>query len=220
MQNVRIYLLYNTENIDEYLTDPRIFPLKLEPQGEFFESEAFRMLNISDIPSEIEYIGFITPSFFRKTRLTLKDIAPPQNRKNIRAFWAKRNGGESYIDQGARYHGAIFRRIWDWLIENLGYNSEGITYKQYHIWSNMWILSRGNFEIYLEIAKKAVNLLDNAPPHIKSLLFSDALYYEGKLSSDRLLKLCGTQHYPFHPFIMERLIPFVCDRYNWGLETP
>lgn len=219
MQNTRIYLLYNNEKIDEYLSDPRIFPLKLEPQGEFFESEAFRMLNMSDIPSEIEYIGFITPSFFRKTRLTLKDITPPRNRMNILGLVATHDGGKSYIDHGIQRHGPIFRIIWNWLIEGLGYNPSGITYKHFNVWCNMWVLSRNNFAIYLEIAKKAVNLLVNAPPHIKSLLFSDSGYDEGKLSSEQLIKLCGTPHYPFHPFIMERLIPFVCDRYNWILET-
>jgi hypothetical protein len=218
MQNTRIYLLYNNEKIDEYLSDPRIFPLKLEPQGKFFESEAFRMLNMSDIPSEIDYIGFTTPSFFRKSGKRLGDIVVPKSPFSITSCSNMIRSDKSYMHLAMEYHGDTFKTIWDWLISELGYNPVNIHYGSIHIYCNMWVLSRDTFNIFLPIAKKAVKLLDNAPPSIDKLLFMDSTY-DGRLSKDKLIELCGVPYYPYHPFIMERLICFVCDRYNWNVQT-
>ena len=54
----KLYLLYSYENISSYLHND-IIPLKLD-QTEFFESEAFRMLNESNLVQS-DYIGFISP---------------------------------------------------------------------------------------------------------------------------------------------------------------
>ena len=61
--STKLFLLYNDENISEYL-HPDIIPLKLN-QTPYFESEAFRMLD--DLPNA-ENIGFLTPSAKRKIK--------------------------------------------------------------------------------------------------------------------------------------------------------
>jgi hypothetical protein len=177
------------------------------------------MLNMSDIPDSIEYVGFITPSFFRKSGLTLQQITPPSHDLTIRKFvGAPYDTTETYIEFAEKHHGPTFRYIWEWLIRGLGYNPYNMRYTVTHMYCNMWILSRKNVEIFLDIAKKAIHILDNAPPYIRNLLFTNS-NYDGRLNKESLQSLCSTEHYPFHPFIMERLIAFVCDRYNWTVEN-
>jgi hypothetical protein len=58
----------------------------------------------------------------------------------------------------------------------------------------------------LKLAKRAIAIIDNAPPHIKYLLASDSRY-DGKLLRTGVLeKRFGKPYYPWQPFLMERLI--------------
>jgi hypothetical protein len=214
--NTRLYLLYNDENISEYLTDPRVYPLQLTPQTIFFESDAFRKISIHTIPDSIEYIGFITPSFLRKSRGKILASFCHTGEKDtvigvdIPLFQC------NYVDTAQYFH-PNFRVLWEWLIHNMGFLAYNYSYKNIHLCANMWLTKKDIAIKAIEFICKGIQLLETAPNNVQQILYSDTKY-GGKLTSQQLLEKFGVSHYPYHPFLIERLIIFFCDVHNLSIK--
>jgi hypothetical protein len=196
----KIYLAYHNEDISQF-THPNIIPVKLN-QTEFFESELFRMLDSKDVP-EADYIGVITPSLFRKVKITLEQLfeLKPEPFAKL-SLWQE----ETPCDLLAtKYHGPNYLTLMLWLLEELDIPVNIVNrYKGFY--SNMWITKRSLFMEYLDLAKKAITVLDKAPPHIQYVLRTNP-NWNGKLIGTGILEArFGKTYYPWQPFLMERLI--------------
>jgi hypothetical protein len=195
----KLFLLYSDEDISYYI-HPDIIPLKLN-QTEYFESEAFRMLNESDLP-DVENIGFITPSArFKIPNFSIKKILEI-NPKPITFLFP---GSQKCEEHAIRFHGNGFLTIWKYLLD-----CHSISYDIINTYtgkfSNLWIAKRSFVIEYLNFAKKTIEYLDKSNTEIKNILFSDSKYIGKLLESGLLKKKFNLSHYPFHPFIMERII--------------
>jgi hypothetical protein len=154
-----------------------------------------------DMVPNVDQIGCITPSFLDKYHfLTLDDVLNVQVEKGFHKFFEISIPCEQFFghDQSPQI------AIWRWMIEELGLSW---TYNKYNgFYSNFWITTREAFVEYIRFAKKAIHLIDNAPPHIKTLLDTHS-GYNGKLIGTGILeKRFGKSWYPWHPFILERVV--------------
>jgi hypothetical protein len=172
--------------------------IRLHPQNKYFESNGF--LKIKDIPDK-KYIGILTPSLTRKTKLTIDYILQKiikHNEDVIPLYYS----GESVIKQAIKHHGDNFKILWNWLLKEL---NVPLNIDIPAFYSNLWILKREYFIDYLEFFKKIINILENAPIDIQIILNSDSMYV-GKISPEKLLYKTGYSYYTFYPFILERII--------------
>jgi hypothetical protein len=210
-KNTRIYLLYYNEDISDYVGDSRIMPLRLDPQTVFCESEAFRIIKESDIPEHIQYIGFITPSFLRKTGLTLADIAHPGTEKTLVAFHKGWDACKhtNYVDMASRAH-PYFAPIWAWLMHRMNIKAFSFPYSCNHIYCNMWLTDKHTALDYMRFARLFMAAIMTAPVEIKELIHADSTY-RGKRPTENLLSVFGRPYYTYHPFLMERCIMLYCD---------
>lgn len=194
-----LFLLYNDEDISAF-QHPNIIPLKLN-QTEYFESEAFRMLEY--VP-DADNIGLITPSIFKKVPgLTLEklfELKPDPISKLL--LWLPNISGDVL---GEQYHGPNYTVLMMWLLEELKISTSVIG-KSQGFYSNLWIAKRDFFMDYLKLAKRAIEVIDNAPPHIKYILTSNPKYPGKLLGTGVLEKRFKKSHYPWQPFLIERLI--------------
>lgn len=195
---IYFFMMYYDEDIlSEYgIYHEFMTYIKLEPQTVYFESQGFRL--IENIP-DFEYIGIITPSLYRKTKLTIKQIIEKVNQEDLIPLYP---GNQDLLTQAIESHGKNFEIIWIWLMKSLNIKIRKLKV----FYSNLWVLKRSKFIEYINLARKAMDLLDNAPDNIKILLNSDAKYITGKLSAEALLKKTNYKYYTYYPFIMERLI--------------
>jgi hypothetical protein len=194
-----LFLLYNDEDIRAF-NHPGVVPLKLN-QSEYFESEVFRMLE--DVP-EADNIGLITPSIFKKvpgiTLERLFELKPDPISKLL--LWLPHIPTDIL---GERYHGTNYTCLMLWLLEELKISTD-IIGKYQGFYSNLWVAKRDFFVEYLKLAKRAITVIDNAPPHIKYLLASNPNYPGNLVRTGILEKRFGKPYYPWQPFLMERLI--------------
>jgi hypothetical protein len=194
MGSTKLFLLYHDEDISKF-NHPDIIPVKLK-QTEYFESEAFRM--IDSVP-DADYIGIITPGLFRKCpNITLKKLFEMKPDPIIKIFTEHKN----LEVQGFDHHGPNFRILWNWLL-----NQHKVSRSNYAVfYSNLWITSRSLFLEYLVFAKRTMDIIDNAPPEIKDILDTDPNYRDARLSKQVLESRFGKPYYPWQPFLMERVI--------------
>ena len=195
----KIFLLYNNEDIREY-SHPDIIPLKLT-QTPYFESEAFRMLE--DLPNA-ENIGFLTPSAKRKIKdFSIENILKINPDPIV--FLYKITPEISVEKQAVISHGKKFVDVWKYILDSHSI-SHSVMNTYVGGYSNLWLAKREFVVEFLNFAKKTIVHLDNAPSSIKDIIFSDSKY-PGKLINTGILnKRFGFNHYPWHPFIMERII--------------
>ena len=94
---------------------------------------------------------------------------------------------------------------------------QGYTYKNIHMYANMWLTRRDIAFDAIRFVRKGIELLESAPEHIRTLLYSNP-NYGGQLTTEILLKKFGIPHYPYHPFLLERLIICFCDIHNIRID--
>jgi hypothetical protein len=197
----KLFLLYSNEDISKY-AHPDVIPLKLD-QTHYFESEAFRMLK--NLPN-VENIGFLTPSSKHK----IKDFSIEKLLKlNPDPIVFLYGGGiHKYVPtekQAVESHGEKFLTIWKYVLDkHLISHSVMNTYCAG--FSNLWIAKRDFVVEYLKFAKTTMFFLDNSPEQIKKIIFSDSEYPGLLIKTNVLQEKFGFNYYPYHPFIMERLI--------------
>jgi hypothetical protein len=197
--DTKIFLLYNDEDISQY-QHPDVIPYKIVNQTVYFESQAFA--EITNLPDATN-IGFITPSFLKKQKLTIKQVFDKSNKAELKSTYFLVDGPDNRIQAMTKFHGPTFKKIWNWLLSELGYQ-EYVDADFFGGSSNMWIARREFVEKFLDKLKQAILICDNAPEEMRKLLYSDPRY-EGNIKH-LMFKKFGIPHYPYHPFIMENLI--------------
>jgi hypothetical protein len=196
----KLFLLYEREDISEY-SHPDIIPLKLD-QTYYFESEAFRM--ITDLPN-VKNIGFLTPSSKHKIKdFSIEKLLNLEPNPIIFLY----DGNNRYIPtetQAIKCHGESFLTIWKYILDK-HFISHSIINTYYGGFSNLWIAKKDFVVDYLKFAKKTMFFLDNSPHLISELLLSDSKYPGVLIKTNILQEKFGFNYYPYHPFVMERLI--------------
>lgn len=204
MSSIKLFLLYSDEQIDKFV-HPNIIPLKLN-QTEYFESEAYRMLQYSDLP-KCDILGFITPTTLEAATeyRSLNDYMNSLQLKDykITSLWTTVYPSNLY--QGIQAHGETFRSLWDYMSNELGCKPDYDYYSVLTFYRNCWIAPFNTVVSFLYFAKFAFKIVDTSPNEIKTLFRSDS-HYTGALVGEACMKKFGTPYYPFHPFIFERLI--------------
>jgi hypothetical protein len=200
MDSIKIFLLYNDEDISAF-NHPDIIPVKLN-QSKYFESEFFRMIEPENIP-DVENIGIITPSLFKKCRgITLDSLLKMRPNPHIVKLYSM---NEPCENQATHYHGVFFMVLWCWILEQ--YDISYLNFNEYAgFYSNLWITRRDLFIEYLSFAKNTMKLIDNAPLRIKEILETNPNYGQAKISKSVLELRFGKPYYPWEPFLIERLI--------------
>ncbi len=214
MATVKYYLLYSYEDI-RGLEHPDILPLKLE-QTPFFESEAFRMIRPEDLP-QVDNIGFLTPKPLRAVmnRMDL-DIYLDFGRNPIKNIIKLYNPNVN-LNQAVAWHGTVFGELWDWLTSSMGFPVGSYKYEDVSVfYKNAWIARREFVVEFLKFVKPAFEIVERAPEEWRGKWFSNA-HYGGSLLGKGCMEKFGTPHYPFHPFIFERLICFFTYLWERGL---
>lgn len=102
-----------------------------------------------------------------------------------------------------------FMRIWERLVELLGYGD----YRQYGVpaafYCNYWLMRRELYDKYRGVATRAMELLDS-DEMLREWAYGDSSYRGTleRLPDSKLVEMCGRPYYTFHPFVMERLVCF------------
>lgn len=195
----KLYLLYHDEDITNF-HHPDIIPVKLN-QTVYFESEFFRMLDISKIP-DADTIGIITPTIEKKTKKSLSEFLSICELPipHIQSFVHHEIRENDMLDLAVASHGEEFFTVWNYLLHSLHLKYE---HGCQGFYSNTWIAPRNIFIEYVTIAKNAIQILDNSPKFIKDKLYSNSKY---KIPTLKMMEVFKLSYYPLHPFIMERLI--------------
>lgn len=199
---LKYFLTYHEEDIQQIM-HPDIIPLKLD-QTEYFEYESYRMLKPEDIP-DVKYIGFISPKVLIKSKYkTVESLFTVDTSISFRNISIRENC-KPCEEFAAKNHGANFMILWTWLWIQLGIPLTIMnTYPVFYC--NCWVADRDTFISYLEFAKKAMKIIDNAPEDIKEILNTDPKY-KGALTGKGILEeRFGKPYYPWQPFLMERLV--------------
>lgn len=199
---LKYFLTYHEEDIQQF-NHPDIIRLKLD-QTEYFEYESYRMLKPEDIP-DVKYIGFISPKVLKKSKYkTVESLFTVDTSKPFRNISISENC-KPCEEFAAKNHGIDFLVLWTWLWIQLGIPLN-IMNKYPMFYCNCWVADRDTFISYLEFAKKAIKMIDNAPEDIKEILKTDPKY-KGALTGKGILeKRFGKPYYPWQPFLMERLV--------------
>ena len=174
-----------------------LHPIHLNPPSVLFESYLFKL--ITEIP-ETDYIGILTYKFPQKTNKTLKELININTEdKDIIVFFHKNC---ELLQQAEKSHGRKFTVLWKWLLNELS-----ITVKPVHFcfFSNLWMMKRKHFVKYLKFVSHVISLLENIPSELAVILWSNS-GYTGTVSKNELKDRYNIEHYPFHPFILERII--------------
>ena len=204
VKDTTIFLLHHNEDISEF-EHPCITPLQVKKGCKYYESQIFNELD--EIP-DTEFLGFITPSVFKKYgKRDLNELVKQVQSIKPDTIVPYAYNPNLCPGEAAQWHSPLFVSLWSWLIEEMGYSRD--TNDKYHvICCNMWFAPRHLFVKYIAFARKAMNIIENAPKHIQEAFFSDSGYRIGKAGPQECLEKFGVPHYPFHPFIIERLISF------------
>jgi DNA-directed RNA polymerase subunit L len=84
------------------------------------------------------------------------------------------------------------------------------------IYSNFFVAKGNIYREYVEVLKKAIEIMEN-DPEIKKLCWQDANY--NNLTKKQLFYYTELPHYTFHTFILERLFSVWLDNNNFSIST-
>jgi len=198
----KLFLLYSYEDIGKY-NHPNIIPLKLD-QTEYFESEAFRMLEEKDLP-DCDNIAFISPKALERNieKISLKQYMEGLD-KYIHTIEPLHMFSLHHTLLDSIYaHGEKFLKIWTILSYRIGF----INYRNHDIkmfYRNSWIAKRETVIGFLRFIKPLFKIMEE--PELKELAFTDSGYNDGSLTREVLIAKLGVPYYTQHAFVFERLI--------------
>jgi len=164
------------------------------------------LLNHQDQWINHDYVGTLSWRSYTKIQLPKLD-----NQININLIKDKNPDIVAFaptimnlLYQATRDHGQRFRKIWIYLIKNLGYSvEEAIDPTVKLFFCNYWMAKPPVMIDYINFFEKAKYILENSE-EIQNDLWSNS-NYNGYVSSGRLTEIFGRPYYPYHPFIFERL---------------
>jgi hypothetical protein len=199
------YLLYYKEDISRF-KHPHITPVRLSDDNpQFFESRGFLQIDTGTIP-DVDYVGFITPSFFKKSGIkSLDNIFNLEVEQNAVCGYYLTDKTNTCINKSAGYHGDSFIKLWNHILTESGY--EHFVGKDFICsYSNLWVAERQFTVEFILFIRKVIHILCSLTDDWKLLLNSDSKYNGSLLEGGRINDVIGFPYYTFHPFICERMI--------------
>lgn len=149
--------------------------------------------------SKDSYLGYFSHKFPHKTGFYKKYVEDILNNEDSDVVIFCKQMPNYLIWSESQHPGLIniLRRICDKLELNI--NGEKPT-----VYSNFFAAKANVYKEYVELLKKAIWIMEN-DSEIRELCWKDSGYKAG-LNSEDLKKYTGLDYYPFHTFILERLI--------------
>jgi hypothetical protein len=201
-QTNHYFLFYYDEDISAY-KQPYITPIPLQANHPtLFESRGF--FQITDLPN-VDNIGFLTPSFLKKTRIPLHELRNIELEEHTICGFIWNGTEKNCLAQAKTSHGPVFQKLWNRILELLGYVH--LIGKDFLCsYCNMWLANRTIVENYLVFIQRVMTTMLEFTGHWKTLLESNSKY-PGKLVLNNQIKTrTGFPHYTFHAFLAERMI--------------
>lgn len=210
--NYRIYVIsYNsfTNNVANYHFKNKSWAKVIEVKTtRYFENIMYDSWLHSNIDEWIntDYVG--TLSWKSNTKISLPELDCPKFQDQI----SKENPdvvvflvpNMILLDQAQKGHGDAFKRVWVYLLSQLGYSELEATDPSIKLfWSNYWMAKPDVMLKYIDFFRKAKNILENSD-HIQDDIWSNS-NYGGYLPKERLIEIFNKPYYPLYLFIMERL---------------
>ena len=123
----------------------------------------------------------------------------------------KKAWNASFLKCAVDCHGETFLTLWNWMFTILGLNSSCVNYHyQPAFYSNLWIAPREFAIPYCKIARHVIDAMKAPPPEIRDLLWMDSRY-NGSIKKETLQAHFDLPYYPFHAFLLERLVIAMAD---------
>jgi hypothetical protein len=213
-QSIHYYLFYYKEDISRF-THPCITPIRLSEEiPEFFESRGFLQIDIDTIPN-VDFIGFLTPSFFKKTKIeSLDDIFQLELKKNTICGFYFTEKKYICLSEAEKNHGPVFIKLWNHILTEIG--AATFIGKDFICsYSNMWVADRQNVIQYILLIRKVIHSINSATDEWKALLNSDSKYAGSLLHRGLIKDIIGFPHYTFHSFLCERIIGLFAALHNY-----
>jgi hypothetical protein len=201
-QTTHYFLLYYDENITLY-QHPNVTPIRLsQDHPEFFESRGF--LQIADIPNT-DNIGFLTPSFLKKTKRSLHEICDLTLDANTICGFLFLTHEKTCLERAQWNHGTLFLKLWNYLLDKLGYIH--LIGKDFVCsYSNLWVTKRSIAKSYMGFMTHVITTMMGFEGPWKQSLESDSGYNGKLMESNQIVERTGFPHYTFHAFLCERMI--------------
>lgn len=184
------------KNFGEYSWACPILIPNAEENNPYFENKLF--IDFFDIvkPEEYELIDFIGSLSYKAYKVNPKEVDQYLSKygtdQDFIHFLAHptRKVNQSFLNGKDK-----FVEIWKECCEN----EIGSIYETPACFRNYWMASKPLFLDYCKFLKDFIVKVKEHP-----LAMQNSNYYGGKLTKQKLLKLCGVPHYPILPFIIER----------------
>lgn len=211
--NTLVYVVYHDDaskkRAEKYENEPWAKLLYIK-STKYLESDAYRILaNHEEEWKDKEYVGVIKYSFEDKTSFfnfhelcntsgadVLTFVGPESHSPDTQ--------GVSMIRTARRCH-MYFPTIWAHiLVTRLGLDETSVFSEEIPaFYSNFWIAKTHLFREYIRVYDIVRNVMEH-DELIRPVLYQNAAYFE-HIDKERLTEIMGVPHYPYHPFIMERL---------------
>ena len=201
-QTNHYFLFYYDEDISAY-KQPYITPIHLQANHPtLFESRGF--FQIQDVP-DVDNIGFLTPSFLKKTKISLHELQNIELEGNTICGFVWNGTEKNCLAQARSSHGPIFQKLWNRILETLGYVH--LIGKDFLCsYCNMWLANRNVVESYLVFIQRVMTTMLEFTGHWKTLLESNSKYPGKLVLNNQIKNRTGFPHYTFHAFLAERMI--------------
>ena len=164
---------------------------------------------------DFDYVGTISwkaPFKIRMPDIDKLAVFLENNKDNydIAAFY---HIDMNMIDRTTYYH-PKFRTLWIKILSKLGYSIDQILNNNIKgFYCNYWITTPKLMLDYINFFKKVKNVINNYQD-IQDDLWSDSKFQSTTLlTPEQCMQKFGIPHYPYHPFIYERM-PCVYFEYN------
>ena len=211
--NVLLYIVYHDDvskkRTEKYEKEPWASLLHI-PSTKYLESQAYRILkDREDEWKDKEFVGVIKYSFEEKTSaFDFATICESINADVIAFVGGESHSpdtqGVSMIKTARRCH-QYFPTIWAHiLVARLGLDENKVFSDDIPaFYSNFWIARTPLFREYVRIYAIVQDVMEN-DELIRPILYQNAAYFQ-HIEKETLVNIMGVPHYPYHPFVMERL---------------
>jgi hypothetical protein len=213
-----LYIMYHDEKskvIANTIINDGMHLLEL-PKSPYFEGIVFDLLaERRDWWKQKRFVGQIAYSFCKKFgidgTLDLRAVSRTAIEHDSEVVFLI-PGNHDMLGSAINNHGTNFQKAWYLLLQLLGYNELDSDSRNipFH-YCNAWIARPEFMEHYISIVSKAKSLMDTNST-LSEICMRDASYNQSfnMVDTKVLMEMNGTNHYTLHPFIIERLICFVC----------
>lgn len=209
-QQAIIYILcHNDERLERAKIIYRAYewavPIKMKYQNATFENAFWpQMWEMRSRWRKSNVVGAFSFRAYQKISLHIVDKAIQERWYDAKGYMHFMDSGIAVLDHlSVRHHRNLFAVYWNDMLDLLGLNDTTSAHCNYFITKPQHML---NFIKWYYWKARPVAL-----KHRMALV--DYQYVKGSLTTDQLMTLCGRPHYPFVPFVLERLNKCWFDKY-------